>query len=581
MSAQRPSKLELRPEFSPSALQVLEARYLLQSGSETEDPAEMLWRVASTVAGSESQWGEDSGVWAERFYESMARLEFLPNSPTLMNAGREGGQLSACFVLPVEDTLDGIFDSVKDAARIHQTGGGTGFSFSRLRPRGAALRGRGAASGPVAFMRVFDAATGAVHQGGVRRGANMGILRVDHPDVDEFIEAKQTAGELSHFNLSVAVTDAFMEALESGGTYALVDPKTGAVTAERPAQKTWDRLVQAAWSTGDPGVVFIDAINAANPTPALGEIESTNPCGEKPLLPYESCNLGSMDLSRHLNSARTGIDWERLGNTVELAVRFLDDVIDANAYPFEAIETMTRLTRKIGLGVMGWADLLIELGVPYASEGALSLADEVMRFVHERAKQASRELAKVRGAFPAWEGSRWERAGEAPLRNATLTTVAPTGTIALLAGCSSGIEPLFGLAYVRRALDGTTDLPYFHGSVEALLSRAGTWSEEARARIAATGRLATEDGDAGLRELLLTAHEIGPEWHVKTQAAFQRHVDSAVSKTINLSADAAPADVDLAYRLAHRLGCKGITVYRDGCREGQVLSVCSGPDCAI
>ena len=575
------SDLELRPEFTPQALRVLEARYLLMNGPEVEDPAAMLWRVASTVAESESQWGDDSGAWAERFYGSMARLEFLPNSPTLMNAGRKGGQLSACFVLPVEDSLDGIFDSVKDAARIHQTGGGTGFSFSRLRPRGAALSGRGAASGPVAFMRVFDAATGAVHQGGVRRGANMGILRVDHPDVDEFIEAKQTAGELTHFNLSVAVTDAFMKALESGGTYELVDPQTGVVTGERPAALTWERLVRAAWSTGDPGIVFIDAINAANPTPDLGEIESTNPCGEKPLLPYESCNLGSMDLSRHLNAERTGLDWDRLGATVELAVRFLDDVIDANAYPFKAIEDMTQSTRKIGLGVMGWADLLIELGVPYASERALELADEVMGFVHERAKRASRELATVRGEFPAWKGSRWERGGEAPLRNATLTTVAPTGTIALLADCSSGIEPLFALSYVRRALDGKAELSYFHDSVEALLVAAGTWSEAARARIATTGRLGPEDGDAAIRELLLTAHEVAPEWHVKMQAAFQRHVDSAVSKTINLSADAPPAEVDGAYRLAHRLGCKGITVYRDGCREGQVLSVCSGPDCAI
>jgi ribonucleoside-diphosphate reductase alpha chain len=563
------------PAFDPHALRVLEARYLRrdEKGRIVETPRELLWRVGQAVASVEARHGGDPKLQAGRFFEALARLDFLPNSPTLMNAGRPKGQLSACFVLPVEDELESIFETVKHAARIHQTGGGTGFSFTRLRPRHARLSSGGEASGPVSFMKVFDAATAAVYQGGVRRGANMGILRVDHPDILEFIDSKRDLTQLTHFNISVAATDAFMHAVEAGGSYDLLDPRTGEPLGSQDARAVWDRIVRSAWATGDPGLVFIDRINALHPTPELGSIESTNPCGELPLLPYESCNLGSVDLHKHLRADGTDLDWERLARTVHVGVRFLDDVIDANVYPLEQIERITHTNRKIGLGVMGWADLLIALGIPYDSQRALDLAGRVMDFVLREGRAASRQLARERGPFGAWPGSRPERAGEDPLRNATVTTVAPTGTIALLAGCSSGIEPLYAVAYVRRALDGQARLEIFHPMLERLARARGFWSETVRQHVLATGSLAGAPGvPEDVKALFKTAHEIAPEWHVRMQAAFQAHCENAVSKTVNAPRSSTPDDVARTYQLAYRLGCKGITIYRDGSREGQVLA---------
>jgi ribonucleoside-diphosphate reductase alpha chain len=578
---------------------VLEARYLHATPEGKETPTDMLWRVARAVAEPEARYGEEPQPWAERYYRLMASRRFLPNSPTIGNAGRPKGQLSACFVLPVDDSLDAIFDGVKNAARIHGTGGGTGFSFSRLRPADAPLRdGVGTASGPVAFMRVFDAATGAVKQGGVRRGANMGILRVDHPDVREFVRAKDQVGELTHFNISVAATQAFMEALAADRDFALINPVDQSEAGRLSARALWDELVNSAWSTGDPGLVFIDRINDLAPTPQLGPIESTNPCGELPLLPYESCNLGSVNLAEHLLPAAPGevpeLDWESLADTIRVGVRFLDDVIDANTYPLEDIARVTRQTRKIGLGVMGWADLLAALQIPYASEDALELADRASRFLLETAREASRQLAASRGAFPAWEGSRWDLEGvPGPLRNSTTTTVAPTGTISILAGCSSGIEPLYALAYQRTALDGKELLRFTHPGFEAAARQRGCWTEALAGALLEHGDLSALPPElaatlpAELRATWATAHEIAPEWHVRHQAAWQLHIENAVSKTVNLPRDASPADVDRVYRLAYELGCKGITVYRDGSREGQVLShpagagpACGGPECA-
>jgi ribonucleoside-diphosphate reductase alpha chain len=536
-----------------NALRILEARYLERDehGRVRETPGEMFWRVARAVASVESRFGASPDDVAPAFHGMIASLEFLPNSPTLMNAGRATGQLAACFVLPVEDSMDAIFESLKSAALIQQTGGGTGFSFARLRPRDDLVaRTGGKASGPVSFMRVFNAATDAIHQGGVRRGANMAMLRVDHPDVVEFIDVKSDPRELENFNVSVAVTDAFMKAVAADGSYDLINPRTGKVAGSLEARPVWERIVQRAWQSGEPGLVFIDRVNAVNPTPQLGRIEACNPCGEQPLLPYESCNLGSVNLAKFVSGR--SMDWERLRTTVRLAVRFLDDVIDANKYPLAAIESVTKANRKIGLGVMGFADALVLRGIRYDSDEALAAADEVARFVHEESRKASEELAEKRGAFPAFVGSLWSLRGDRPRRNATVTTVAPTGTISLIAGCSSGIEPLFAVSYVRRALDGATVLTVTHPEHE---------------------RAVRERGPEGAKELFRTAGEIAPEWHVKMQAAFQRHVESAVSKTINLPKQATPADVKKAYELAFELGCKGITVYRDGSRDAQVLSV--------
>ena len=575
------------PTFTHQAEVVLRARYLHRRGEAQETPPEMLWRVARVVAGAEERYGADADELArtaETFYRLLAERRFLPNSPTLGNAGRPRGQLSACFVLPLEDSLDQIFETVKNAARIHGTGGGTGFSFSRLRPRDDLVRDYGKASGPVAFLEVFDAATGAIKQGGVRRGANMGILRVDHPDILEFVRAKRSIGKLSHFNISVAITDAFMSALAADAPYALINPRHGEAVAQLSAREVWEELTRSAWTTGDPGLIFIDRINAAAPTPQLGRIESTNPCGELPLLPYESCNLGSVNLAAHLREG--ALDEEALRESIRLGVRFLDDVIDANVFPLEQIAEVTRQTRKIGLGVMGWADLLIGLGVPYASEEALALADRLGALLLETAREASRQLAVSRGPFPAWEGSRWQREGVAgPLRNSTTTTIAPTGTISILAGCSSGIEPVYALAYRRTALDGAAELTFVHPGLAAHGEREGYWSEALAQVVLSRGTLPQEGIPAQARELFRTAHEVEPAWHVRHQAAWQAHIENAVSKTVNLPRGAGAADVDAIYRMAWELGCKGITVYRDGSHEGQVLShpqgpACGGPECA-
>jgi ribonucleoside-diphosphate reductase alpha chain len=501
----------------------------------------------------------------------MDALEFVPNSPALANAGRKGGQLSACFVLPVGDSLDAIFESVKWAAMIQQTGGGTGFSFSRLRPAGDALSStQGSSSGPVSFIEVFNSATDAIRQGGVRRGANMGVLRVDHPDILEFVTVKMDTGRLRNFNLSVAITDEFMAALEAETTYALKNPRTGQETRRLEAKRVWAAITRSAWQSGEPGVIFIDRVNEAQPTPLLGAIEATNPCGELPLLPYESCNLGSIDVGKLV--AGNDFDWARLGEVIHIAVRFLDDVIDANHYPFAAIDGATKATRKVGLGVMGLADALIRLGVSYDSEEGIGAGEKLARFVVRESEKASRVLARERGPFPAYRGSRWDVAGAEPMRNATTTTIAPTGTISIIAGSSSGIEPLYALSYVRRVLDGarlTEVHPLFwaRGKKEGWLSEALVHSLSERGSCRGLAAVPEE-----VQRLFPTAHDIAPEWHLRMQAAFQKYVHNAVSKTINFARESSPLDVEESYRAAFRLGCKGITVYRDSSRPEQVLS---------
>ncbi len=565
------------------ALLVLAYRYLVrnEAGEVVETPEEMFWRVARAVAEAEREFGEDPERWAERFYHLMASLDFLPNSPTLMNAGLPLGQLSACFVLPVEDSLEGIFETLKNAALIHKSGGGTGFSFSRLRPRGDVVRStQGVASGPVSFMRVFDAATEAIKQGGKRRGANMGILRIDHPDIEEFIRIKNQPGELTNFNLSVAVTDAFMEAVRKDDLFPLINPRTGREVRRVKARRLFDLLVENAWQTGDPGVIFLDTINRANPTPLLGEIESTNPCGEQPLLPYESCNLGSINLSCFVRDGQ--VDYGRLRKTVHLAVRFLDDVIEVNRFPLPQIARMTRLTRKIGLGVMGFADMLIELGIPYDSEEAVRLAEELMAFIERESVAASQRLGEERGSFPAFPGSLWEAKGFSAMRNATTTTIAPTGTLSLIAGTSSGIEPLFALAYRRRALGGVEWVEIHEGFLKALKER-GLEVESIVERVLETGNLSGISGlPEELRRVFVTAFEVSPESHLAIQTVFQRHTHNAVSKTINLPESATKEEVARIYLKAYELGLKGVTVYRYGSRPEQVLSLPRDracPDC--
>jgi ribonucleoside-diphosphate reductase alpha chain len=560
-------------ELSENALTVLRRRYLARDGERVETPADLWDRVARHVAAADARYGASEAqvaATAEKFAARMAALEFMPNSPTLMNAGRPLGQLAACFVVPVEDSTPGIFDAVGWAAQIQKTGGGTGFSFSRLRPAGDMVASTGGiSSGPVAFMQVFDIATEAIKQGGTRRGANMGMLRVDHPDILEFIAVKLDPARMRNFNLSVAITDKFMAAAIAGDAYDLVSPRTGAVVRRLDARHVLDAIVGAAWAVGDPGLVFIDRINATQPTPSLGAIEATNPCGEQPLLPFESCTLGSINVARFVKAGQ--VDRGRLREAIREAVHFLDNVIDQNRYPLPQIEKATRATRKIGLGVMGWADLLVALDIAYDSDAALALAGELAQLLEDESIAASEELAATRGPFPAWDGSRWSAEGR-KLRNATTTTVAPTGTISIIAGCSSGIEPLYALAYQRHVLDGavlTEVNPGFRRAAEA----AGAWTDGVAAAVARTGRAR---GVVGVPEALArrfpTAHDVDVDWHVRMQAAWQRHVHAAVSKTINLRRDATPAEVKSAYELAYGLGCKGITVYRDGSREGQVLT---------
>jgi ribonucleoside-diphosphate reductase alpha chain len=598
--------------LSPNAVTVLERRYLArdESGKLTETPEGLFRRVAKNIAQAErgyapsGQAEEAAAAWEECFFSLMTSLRFLPNSPTLGNAGRPLQQLSACFVLPVEDSIAGIFETVKETALIHQSGGGTGFSFSRLRPAGDVVQSTGGvASGPVSFMKVFDGATEAIKQGGTRRGANMAILDVRHPDIEAFIDAKTDMVTLTNFNISVAVDAAYMEAVEGDREYELINPRTGHVVRSIGARKIFERIVANAWANGDPGLVFLDRINRDNPTPALGRIEGTNPCGEQPLLPYESCNLGSINLSLFSRAHRgndegqagrtdaaAGIDWDGLAETVRMAVRFLDDVIDMNAYPIPEIERMTKLTRKIGLGVMGLADLLFDLGIPYDSEEALGLAERLMGFIREHADNASEALAGDRGVFPAWEQSVYGPAGsDRRIRNSTRTTVAPTGTLSIIAGCSGGIEPAFAVAFTRQHfLDPSRPseavrMAELNPVFERVARAGGWWSEELATYLALGGSLGERDEVPDrMKDVFVTAHEIEPVWHVRMQAAFQRHTDNAVSKTINFPRQATVGEVAEAYMLAYREGCKGITIYRDGSRVGQVLShVAEGEGLAI
>jgi len=565
--------------LSENAAQVLERRYLKKDkqGQVIETPEEMFRRVAQAIASAELIYDPKADVKAreEEFYRLMANLEFLPNSPTLMNAGRELGQLSACFVLPVDDSMESIFDAVKYTALIHKSGGGTGFSFSRLRPEGDFVKSTsGVASGPVSFMEVFDTTTDVTKQGGTRRGANMAILNVDHPDIEKFITAKDDLTALTNFNISVAVTTEFMEAVKAGTDYNLVNPRTKEVVAERNAREVFDKIVDMAWRTGDPGIVFIDQINKDNPTPHLGKIESTNPCGEQPLLPYESCNLGSINLARMLRTTNgtIEIDYPKLAETVKIAVRFLDNVIDVNKFPLPQIEEMTRKSRKIGLGVMGFADMLIELGIAYDSEEALQVASDIMHFIQDEAGKASAELAEERGVFPAFGGSIYDVPGGLRVRNASCTTIAPTGTLSIIAGCSSGIEPLFALSYTRNILDGA-QLIEVNPSFEEAARSEGFYSDELMRQLAAGVRL--QDIDEVLdkiKRLFVTAHEITPEWHIRMQAAFQRSTHNAVSKTVNFPQQATREDIAKVYTLAYEEGLKGITIYRDRSREAQPLS---------
>ncbi|MDP2872649.1 MAG: vitamin B12-dependent ribonucleotide reductase [Bacillota bacterium] len=565
--------------ISDNARTVLERRYLRREGDRTvETPEEMLRRVADNIAAVEGQYYGADPVsvreWSDRFYELMDSLDFLPNSPTLMNAGRELQQLAACFVLPIGDAMESIFDTLKHAALIHKSGGGTGFSFSRLRPKNDQVRSTGGvASGPVSFLKVFNAATEAVKQGGTRRGANMGILRVDHPDILEFIQCKVKNADITNFNISVGLTESFMQAVRDNACYPLRNPRDGRTTGELRAREVFDLIIDHAWRNGEPGIIFLDRLNRDNPTPSLGEIESTNPCGEQPLLPYEACNLGSVNLARMVRDGAGGpeVDWERLGEVVRLSVRFLDDVIDACVYPLETITAMVKLNRKIGLGVMGFADLLIALGVSYDSPEAVDLAGRLMQAIQDQSRRASQQLAGERGTFPNFAASVY--ADGPPLRNATTTTIAPTGTISLIAGVSSGIEPLFAVSFVRNVLGGTR-LVEVHPPFRAVAETRGFYSPALMERIAAAGSIAhIDEAPPDVRRLFVTAHDISPEWHIRIQAVFQRFTDNAVSKTVNFPRDASREDVSGAYWLAFELGCKGITIYRDGSREDQVLQV--------
>ncbi len=564
--------------ITENAMQVLQKRYLGrdENGVVTENVEELFARVARAIAAADRLYdpNADTKKTEAEFYALMTSFRFLPNSPTLMNAGRPLGQLSACFVLPVEDSMEAIFDAVKNAALIHKSGGGTGFSFSRLRQKGATVRSTGGvASGPVSFMRVFNVATEAVKQGGTRRGANMGILRVDHPDILEFIRCKSNTADITNFNISVGLTEAFMHAVEAGEDYALIDPKTKATVGTLSAKAVFDEIVDAAWQTGEPGIVFLDRINRDNVVPSFGEIESTNPCGEQPLLPFESCNLGSIDLCQMLVSDENGarFNFDLLDQTVRSAIHFLDNVIDVNNYPLQKIAETTRATRKIGLGVMGFADALLMLNIPYDSDEGVAFAEQVMAFIGETGRSESARLAKTRGAFPLFAESTLN--GGEKMRNATVTTIAPTGTLSIIAGCSSGVEPIFAYAYMRNVMDNT-HLTEINPILLNKLAELGLDDADTLRRIAEAGTLAqiTELPES-LRRVFVSAHDISPEAHIRMQAAFQRHTDNAVSKTVNFPHDATRDDVREVYLLAFREGLKGVTIYRDGSRSGQVLNI--------
>jgi len=588
-----------RAALTDNARLVLARRYLKKDaeGNPTEEPETMFWRVAKTIADVDADYGASEAAVdevARQFYDLMTHGTFEPNSPTLMNAGRPLGQLSACFVLPVDDALSngqsGIYDTLKSMALVHQSGGGTGFSFSRLRPEGETVRSTmGVASGPVSFMKLYDASTDVVKQGGTRRGANMGILRVDHPDIRRFITCKNDTTQVTNFNISVAITDAFMEAVSKGTKYDLVNPKTKEVTGQEDAREIFDMIIHGAWLTGEPGTFFIDRANEYNPVPALGAYEATNPCGEQPLLPYDVCNLGSINLGEFVKpdarpgDADDGIDWDELAKVVHLSTHFLDNVIDANVYPLEEIHDLAQRIRRVGLGVMGWADMLVRLGIAYDSPEGVDLGRRVMAFLDEQARVESERLAKKRGVFPEWERSIWgpdAAAARRPdgervrpmrkLRNCNLTTVAPTGTISIFAGCSGGIEPLFAVAFMRNQAGAL--MPDVNPDFVRIAKKGGWYSDELMERIANEGHIHFEEVPEEVQRVFRTAHDITPEWHVRMQAAFQEHTDSAISKTTNFAREATEDDVREIYELAFELGCKGVTVYRDGSREGQVLS---------
>ncbi len=576
------SALDLRDDLKLplNTMEILKRRYLLKDDDQNviETPSELFRRVASHVAGGEANFKRGPRIQnvEEKFYRMMRLREFMPNSPALMNAGTALGQLSACFVLPVEDSIEGIFESLKNMARIHQTGGGTGFSFSKLRHKGSLVAStKGRASGPISFMSIFDAATRVIVQGGRRRGANMGILRIDHPDIVDFVEAKVQPGCFENFNLSVAVTDHFMRAVRNDSTFDLKDPRTARKTATVRAKSLFDLIVNAAWRTGDPGLVFIDEINRKNPTPELGEIEATNPCGELPLLPFESCNLGSVNLSQMVDG--DVLNWRKLAETVRWGIRFLDDVIEVSRHPLPQIEQMTQANRKVGLGVMGFADMLIKLGVPYNTQESLGLARKLMKFIRKESLNASAGLARERGTFANFKKSIYAKDG-LKLRNATVNTIAPTGTISIIAGCSSGIEPLFALSFMRNVLSGTR-LFEVNPLFEEAARKSSVYSEQLLGEIARKGSVqGIGKVPRGLKRLFVTAFDIDTDDHLAVQAAFQKYTDNAVSKTINLPRDATAEDVRHIYLTAHKLRCKGITIYRYGSKDQQVLSIGGVPE---
>ncbi len=571
------NRIDAKDELSPNAMKVLEKRYLKKdsAGNCLETPEDLFRRVARNIAGADLYYGRKENEvlkTEEEFFEMIVALEFLPNSPTLMNAGRDLQQLSACFVLPIDDSMESIFETIKDTALIHKSGGGTGFSFSRLRAKNSPVRSTGGiSSGPVSFMKVFNAATQAVKQGGTRRGANMGILRVDHPDIMEFISCKENDKEITNFNISVALTEDFMKKAFEGEDYDLIDPKTKKSVQRLNAKKVFDAIIQMAWKNGEPGIIFLDRVNKDNPTPKIGEIESTNPCGEQPLLPYESCNLGSMNLSKMVTEDKK-IDWDRLADRIEKAVHFLDNVIDMNVYPIKKIEEMTKSNRKIGLGVMGFADILLMLGIKYDSEEAIALAEKITKFILDTSRSASEKLAQERAAFPNFKGSIFDIPGAKPLRNATLTTIAPTGTLSIIANSSSGIEPVFAITYIRNIMDNTKLIeahPYF----QQVAKERGFYTPELMNLIAQKGTIrGVPEVPEDVQQLFVTAHDIEPIWHIRMQAAFQKYTNNAVSKTVNLPREATIEDVKTIYMLAYKSGCKGVTIYRDKSREEQVLN---------